>query len=185
MTAPDQEPIDLVDALNTGRINRRDFMRRGVLLGLSIPTITALLASCGGDDDDDDAEGDRRHRNGRRDALRHDVAVGHDSSALGRWRHDSHRPAEAGGHARSDRDAGSRGIRHDRLFLRVPGNARRGGRRSRPDWRSRGSPTPTARSGRSNCAKGSSGTMAPTSRRPTWPRRSTGSPPPGTPGSRA
>ena len=56
MTAPDQEPIDLVDALNTGRINRRDFMRRGVLLGLSIPTITALLASCGGDDDDDDAE---------------------------------------------------------------------------------------------------------------------------------
>ena len=44
MTAPDQEPIDLVDALNTGRINRRDFMRRGVLLGLSIPTITALLA---------------------------------------------------------------------------------------------------------------------------------------------
>jgi peptide/nickel transport system substrate-binding protein len=55
MTAPDQEPIDLVDALNTGRINRRDFMRRGVLLGLSIPTITALLAACG-DDDDDDAE---------------------------------------------------------------------------------------------------------------------------------
>ena len=66
MTAPDQEPIDLVDALNTGRINRRDFMRRGVLLGLSIPTITALLASCG-DDDDDDAEetaGERRHRHG-------------------------------------------------------------------------------------------------------------------------
>ena len=55
MTAPDQEPIDLVDALNSGRINRRDFMRRGMLLGLSIPTISALLASCG-DDDDDDAD---------------------------------------------------------------------------------------------------------------------------------
>src|SRR5436190_21818676 len=54
MTAPDQEPIDLVNALNSGRINRRDFMRRGVLLGLSIPTISALLASCG--DDDDNAE---------------------------------------------------------------------------------------------------------------------------------
>ncbi len=56
MTAPDQEPIDLVNALNSGRINRRDFMRRGVLLGLSIPTISALLAACGDDDDDDDAE---------------------------------------------------------------------------------------------------------------------------------
>jgi peptide/nickel transport system substrate-binding protein len=54
MTAPDQEPIDLVDALKSGRINRRDFMRRGVLLGLSIPTISALLAACG--DDDDNAE---------------------------------------------------------------------------------------------------------------------------------
>lgn len=55
MTAPDQEPIDLVNALNSGRINRRDFMRRGVLLGLSIPTISALLAACG-DDDDDNAD---------------------------------------------------------------------------------------------------------------------------------
>ena len=54
MTAPDQEPIDIVNALNSGRINRRDFMRRGVLLGLSIPTISALLAACG--DDDDNAE---------------------------------------------------------------------------------------------------------------------------------
>src|SRR6187200_1501047 len=53
MTAPDQEPIDLVDALNSGRINRRDFMRKGMLLGLSIPAISAILASCGGDDDDD------------------------------------------------------------------------------------------------------------------------------------
>jgi peptide/nickel transport system substrate-binding protein len=55
MTAPDQEPIDLVDALNAGRISRRDFMRRGLLLGLSVPTLTSLLAACG-DDDDDDAE---------------------------------------------------------------------------------------------------------------------------------
>jgi peptide/nickel transport system substrate-binding protein len=56
MTAPDQEPIDLVDALNSGRINRRDFMRKGMLLGLSIPTLSALLAACGDDDDDDAAE---------------------------------------------------------------------------------------------------------------------------------
>ena len=55
MTAPDQEPIDLVDALNTGRISRRDFMRSGMLLGLSIPALAAVLAACG-DDDDDNAE---------------------------------------------------------------------------------------------------------------------------------
>ena len=55
MTAPGQEPIDLIDALNTGRISRRDFVRRGALLGLSVPTIAAVLAACG-DDDDDDAE---------------------------------------------------------------------------------------------------------------------------------
>jgi peptide/nickel transport system substrate-binding protein len=56
MTAPDQEPIDLVDALNAGRINRRDFMRRGLLLGLSVPTLASLLAACGDDDDDDAAD---------------------------------------------------------------------------------------------------------------------------------
>jgi peptide/nickel transport system substrate-binding protein len=55
MTARDQEPIDLVDALNAGRISRRDFMRKGLLLGLSVPTLSAVLAACG-DDDDDDAE---------------------------------------------------------------------------------------------------------------------------------
>ena len=54
MAAPGNEPIDLVDALNSGRISRRDFVRRGALLGLSIPTIAAVLAACG--DDDDDAE---------------------------------------------------------------------------------------------------------------------------------
>ena len=53
MTAPGQEPLDLVDALNAGRISRRDFVRRGLLLGLSVPTLTAVLAACGGDDDDD------------------------------------------------------------------------------------------------------------------------------------
>jgi peptide/nickel transport system substrate-binding protein len=56
MTAPDQEPIDLVDALNSGRINRREFMRRGMLLGLSIPTLAAVLAACGDDDDDEVAD---------------------------------------------------------------------------------------------------------------------------------
>jgi peptide/nickel transport system substrate-binding protein len=54
MTAPDQEPIDLVDALNSGRISRRDFVRKGMLLGLSVPTLAAFLAACGDDDDNAD-----------------------------------------------------------------------------------------------------------------------------------
>ena len=49
MATPDQEPLDLVEALNAGRISRRDFVRRGLLLGVSIPTLTGLLAACGGD----------------------------------------------------------------------------------------------------------------------------------------
>jgi peptide/nickel transport system substrate-binding protein len=53
MTAPGQEPIDLIDELNSGRINRRDFVRRAALLGLSVPTISAVLAACGGDDEED------------------------------------------------------------------------------------------------------------------------------------
>ena len=56
MTAPGQEPIDLIDALNSGRINRRDFVRRAALLGLSVPTISAVLAACGGDDEGDEAD---------------------------------------------------------------------------------------------------------------------------------
>ena len=54
MAAPGNEPIDLVDALNAGRISRRDFVRRGVLLGLSVPALSAVLAACGDDDDDAD-----------------------------------------------------------------------------------------------------------------------------------
>ncbi|HYI16427.1 MAG TPA: ABC transporter substrate-binding protein, partial [Thermomicrobiales bacterium] len=37
-----------------GRLNRRDVLRRSVMLGLSIPAIGALLAACGDDDDGDD-----------------------------------------------------------------------------------------------------------------------------------
>jgi peptide/nickel transport system substrate-binding protein len=36
------------------RLSRREVMRRGLALGLSMPIIGYLLAACGGDDDDDD-----------------------------------------------------------------------------------------------------------------------------------
>jgi hypothetical protein len=41
------------DAL-AGRINRREVLRRGLALGISVPALTTLLAACNGDDDDDD-----------------------------------------------------------------------------------------------------------------------------------
>jgi trehalose/maltose transport system substrate-binding protein len=46
----------LIDDAVTGKLSRRDVLRRAVVLGLSIPAIGALLAACGGDDDDDTAE---------------------------------------------------------------------------------------------------------------------------------
>ena len=45
--------VDLVESFAKGRVNRRDFLRRGSALGLSIPFMGAVLAACGGDDDDD------------------------------------------------------------------------------------------------------------------------------------
>ncbi len=37
-----------MDELLAGRLSRRDFMRRGSVIGLSAPTIGAILAACGG-----------------------------------------------------------------------------------------------------------------------------------------
>jgi peptide/nickel transport system substrate-binding protein len=45
----------LVDELAAGRITRRDFVRRGTVLGLSLPTLSFLAAACGGDDEGDGA----------------------------------------------------------------------------------------------------------------------------------
>jgi len=42
---------DLLRQAQTGRLNRRALLRRGVALGLSAPAIAALLAACGGDDE--------------------------------------------------------------------------------------------------------------------------------------
>ncbi|MGH9175146.1 MAG: ABC transporter substrate-binding protein, partial [Vicinamibacterales bacterium] len=48
---------ELMEGALSGRLNRREVMRRAVLLGLSVPAIGTLLAACGDDDDegDDDA----------------------------------------------------------------------------------------------------------------------------------
>lgn len=58
MTAPGQEPIELIDALKAGSISRRDFVRRAAVIGLSVPAISAALAACGGDEEDEAATGE-------------------------------------------------------------------------------------------------------------------------------
>lgn len=37
-----------IDELVAGRLSRRDFLRRGSIIGLSVPTMGAILAACGG-----------------------------------------------------------------------------------------------------------------------------------------
>jgi peptide/nickel transport system substrate-binding protein len=41
--------LDLVEAYAQGRISRRDFVRRGVVIGLSIPMMSSIIAACGSD----------------------------------------------------------------------------------------------------------------------------------------
>jgi peptide/nickel transport system substrate-binding protein len=50
LSAEGSERLDLVEAFATGRVNRRDFIRRGTAIGLSVPLIGAVLAACGSDD---------------------------------------------------------------------------------------------------------------------------------------
>jgi peptide/nickel transport system substrate-binding protein len=41
------QELDLVEAYAAGRISRRTFMKRATILGLSLPTISMLIAACG------------------------------------------------------------------------------------------------------------------------------------------
>src|SRR5436305_4767175 len=38
----------LIDELLAGRLSRREFMRRGTVVGMSIPLLGAIVAACGG-----------------------------------------------------------------------------------------------------------------------------------------
>jgi len=49
--------LDLVESYAQGKISRRHFVRRGAVIGLSIPTMGAIIAACGGDDDDESSPG--------------------------------------------------------------------------------------------------------------------------------
>ncbi len=42
--------LDLVESYAQGRISRRTFLKRGTVLGLSVPFLASVLAACGGDE---------------------------------------------------------------------------------------------------------------------------------------
>ncbi len=44
--------VDLIEAYAQKKIRRRDFVKRGTILGLSMPFMGAVIAACGGDDDE-------------------------------------------------------------------------------------------------------------------------------------
>ncbi len=50
----DERFLNLLEAAQSRRMNRRDVLKRATALGLSAPLIAGLLAACGGDDDDAD-----------------------------------------------------------------------------------------------------------------------------------
>lgn len=43
--------LDLIESYAQGRISRRNFMKRGAIIGLSVPAMGAVIAACGDDDD--------------------------------------------------------------------------------------------------------------------------------------
>lgn len=43
--------VDLVEAYAQGRISRRNFVKRGTLIGLSVPFMGSIIAACGSDSD--------------------------------------------------------------------------------------------------------------------------------------
>ena len=49
--------VDLIESYAAGKISRRDFTKRGVILGLGTTTMAAVIAACGSDDEGDTGTG--------------------------------------------------------------------------------------------------------------------------------
>ena len=49
--------VDHIEAYAQGRIDRRDFVRRGAVIGLSMPFMSAIIAACGSSSSDGSSEG--------------------------------------------------------------------------------------------------------------------------------
>ena len=55
----------LIDELRARKIGRREFMRRGAIVGMSIPTLGFLASACGVSTEDLEARGQAADRQGR------------------------------------------------------------------------------------------------------------------------
>ncbi|HEX2110772.1 MAG TPA: BMP family ABC transporter substrate-binding protein [Gaiellaceae bacterium] len=70
MDSRDRDAAELRRAVREGAVSRQELLRRGAALGLSLPTLGALLAACGGDEEEagetdrEDAGAERRMKVG-------------------------------------------------------------------------------------------------------------------------
>lgn len=49
--------LDLIESYAQGKVRRRDFLKRGAIIGLSAPAMASVLAACGGGDDEANTTG--------------------------------------------------------------------------------------------------------------------------------
>lgn len=74
--------VDLIENYAAGRVSRRDFIRRGTILGLSLPLMGTVIAACGGDEEGGGSvsggDGDTATNNFGRSALDGEAVQGGD-----------------------------------------------------------------------------------------------------------
>ena len=144
--------LDLVESYAKGILPRREFVRRATVIGLSVPFISAIISACGSDDD-----GGSSGTSGGTGTAPAGTGTGTPGGTI------KVASPEAGRPARPGRDAGPR---HATASSPSASSscARWVTTTSRPGWPRAGAPTTTAASGRSTCARASSGRTARTSR---------------------
>ena len=171
------QELDLVESFAQGRISRRSFIKRATIVGLSLPTISMIIAACSTPATSGaPSAAASAGRLGRRER----------SARLGSGRrHDPHRhPATRS--ARPGRHAGPRRLRARRPVVRVPRGARPGHLGHRPGPRRVvGAERRQQRLDVQAPRRASSGRTARTSPPTTSSPRWVASSPPATPASRA
>ena len=163
--APPQRAV--MEAYQQGRISRRNFVQRGTIVGLSVPTLGAVLAACGGDDDDADAPA---ATDAPADEPADEPAA--EPRPAARSRSASSRATPTPASTRSTCSTSALTVccrRASNTSSALPPTAASVPRHSPPSGRR----TRTPASGPSPCVRASPGRTATRSRRPTWPRRST------------
>ena len=178
--APSTTPLqlDVVEAFAKGRLSRREFIQRGTIVGLSMGSISAVIAACGGATPSGSA------------AASVPASAGASGPAAldGRGRHDPGRRPATGGPldpVAMHRPRRATASPPSRSSSCAPWTPERDRHRAGPRRRS-GRRMPTTPSGRSSSARASRGiTTARRSRRPMSSRRWIASSPPATPASRA